>query len=173
LNVFIQKIKGLIKLNNNDMKNYAFALVLLTAIVGTTSAGCGSSKVLSTGSSLMSALGGNPNLSTITSLLQTPGLGKLLGGVTNSPFTLLAPTNDAFKALGPDAVSNFTKPDNIGQLANLVKNQIVPGKLDAASLIKGGLSSSGGSPLNLSGVNLGALIGTDKANIISVDKILQ
>jgi uncharacterized surface protein with fasciclin (FAS1) repeats len=110
----------------------------------------------------MSSLGSNPNLSTFTSLLKTPGLDKLLGSATKSPFTLLAPTNNAFDALGAGGVSNLTKPDNISQLASLVKNQIVPGKLDAASLMKGGLTSAGGSPVNLSG-----------ANIIPIDKILH
>jgi uncharacterized surface protein with fasciclin (FAS1) repeats len=118
-------------------------------------------------------MGSNPNLSTFTSLLKTPGLDKALGSVTSIPFTMLAPTNSAFSSMGTDAISNLTKPENIGQLTNLVKNQIVPGKQDAASLMKGGVSSAGGTPLNLTGVNLGTLMSTDKFNIIPVDKILQ
>jgi uncharacterized surface protein with fasciclin (FAS1) repeats len=56
----------------------------------------------------------------------------MLGGVLKKPFTLLAPTNDALSKLGADAISKLTSPDNLGQLANLLKNHIVPGKLDAA-----------------------------------------
>jgi len=155
------------------MKIYGVRLFLIAVFIGVSSAGCGGSKVLSEGSSLMTALGGNPSLSTFTSLLKTPGLDKLLGGVTKSPFTLLAPTNTAFDALGASGISDLTKPENISQLAGLVKNQIVPGKLDAASLMKGGVSNASGNPLNLSGANLGSLISTDKVNIIPVDKILK
>ena len=155
------------------MKYYAIRLLLVSTLIALCAVGCGGSKVLSEGSSLMSSLGSNPNLSTFTSLLKTPGLDKLLGSATKSPFTLLAPTNSAFDALGAGGVSNLTKPDNISQLASLVKNQIVPGKLDAASLMKGGLTSAGGSPVNLSGENLGTLMSTDAANIIPIDKILH
>jgi uncharacterized surface protein with fasciclin (FAS1) repeats len=154
------------------MKKYVVRLLIL-CIVAINFAGCGGSKLLSEGSSLMSALGSNPNLSTFTNLLKTPGLDKALGSVTNSPFTLLAPTNNAFSSMGTDALSNLTKPDNIGQLTNLVKNQIVPGKVDASSLMKGGVNSASGTPINLTGANLGSLVSTDKVNIIPIDKILQ
>lgn len=152
------------------MKKYVAHLLLILTIVAVNVVGCGSPKTLSAVSPLISALGSNPNLSTFTSLLKTPGLDKALGSVTNSPFTLLAPTNNAFSA---DAVSNLTKPENMSQLTNLVKNQIVPGKQDAASLMKSGVNSAGGTPLNLTGANLGTLMSTDKFNIIPVDKILQ
>jgi uncharacterized surface protein with fasciclin (FAS1) repeats len=155
------------------MKKHVIRLLLILTIVAFNVTGCGGSKVLSAGSSLMSALGSNPNLSTFTNLLKTPGLDKALGSVTSSPFTLLAPTNNAFSSMGTDALSNLTKPDNISQLTNLVKNQIVPGKMDAAALAKGGVNSAGGTPLNLTGVNLGDLVSTDKVNIIPVDKILK
>ena len=137
---------------------------------------CGSSKpvaALSPESSFMTAIAGNPNLTTLAGLLKKPDLAKLLGGTLKSPFTLLAPTNTAFEALGADAVANLAKPENIGQLSGLLKNHIVAGKLDAASLMKGGVSSASGNPLNLEGVNLGSVINSDQANIIPVDKVLK
>ena len=121
----------------------------------------------------MKALAGNPNLSKMTSLLQSPELGKLLGGSMKNPFTLLAPTNSALDAMGTDAITSLMKPENVGQLANLLKNHIVPGKLDAASLMKGGVSAAGGNPLDLSGVNLGTATGGKGFNIIPIDKVLK
>lgn len=156
-----------------NMKKYTFRLLVIAFIFGATFTSCSTSKIFNGGSSLMSALSGNSNLSTITSLLKTPGLAKLMGPVIKKPFTLLAPSNDAFNALGSGALSSLTKPGNIGQLANLLKNQIVPGKLDAATLLKGGLKTASGTPLNLSGANLGSIINSDKVNIIPIDKILQ
>ena len=131
------------------------------------------SDLLSSGSSLMNMLGGQPNLSSLTSLLKTPGLGKMLGGVLKKPFTLLAPTNDALASLGGDAVANLTKPENLGQLAGLLKNHIIPGKQDAAAIMKGGLTSAGGNALNAAGAKLGDMVSSEKFNIIPVDKVMQ
>jgi uncharacterized surface protein with fasciclin (FAS1) repeats len=135
---------------------------------------CGSSSILGAASPLISALSGAGNLGTMASLLQTPGLGKILGGAIKSPFTLLAPNDNAFAALGSEALSTLTKPENLGQLGGILSKHIVPGKLDAASLMKGALTTADGSKLNLGGVNLGNLIsGGSSANIIPIDKILK
>ena len=138
--------------------------------------GCGSTgatSALSSGSSFLSSLASNPNLSSLTSLLKSPEIGKLLGGVTKKPFTMLAPTNSALEGMGADALANLQKPENASQLAGLLKNQIVPGKLDADALMKGGLKTAGGKPLNLEGVDLGNMMSSDIANIIPVDKLLK
>src|SRR5262245_51956803 len=152
----------------------AIAKFMLTGIlISTLHVQCGSSSsLLSSGSQLFSALGGNSSLSTITNLLKTPGLDKVLGSVMKKPFTLLAPTNDAMQSLGADAVSNLTKPENLNSLANLLKGQIVPGKVDANSLMNSGLKSAGGKALNLGGAQLGNLISGDKFNIFPIDKLL-
>jgi uncharacterized surface protein with fasciclin (FAS1) repeats len=121
----------------------------------------------------MSALQANPNLSTLTGLLKTPGLDKLLGSFLKPPFTLLAPTNNAFNALGSSATADLAKPENINRLAELLKNHIITGKFDAATLMKGGVSTASGNPLNLSGANLGSTITNKDFNIIPVDKVLQ
>lgn len=120
----------------------------------------------------MNSLGAVPNLSSVTNLLKTPGLDKILGDAMKSPFTLLAPTNDALANMGPGAVENLSKPENVNQLGDLLLNQIVPGKLDATTAMQGGLKTAGGKPLNLAGVNMGTLVSSEKFNIIPVDKVL-
>ena len=135
---------------------------------------CGSSSILGAASPLISGLTGAGNLGTIASLLQTPGLGKLMGGALKGPFTLLAPTDNALAALGKDALSNLTKPENLSQLAGVLSKHIVPGQLDAAGLAKGGLKSAAGSALDLGGINLGNMIsGGKRANIFPIDKLLK
>jgi uncharacterized surface protein with fasciclin (FAS1) repeats len=154
-------------------KLLSLKFAVLTSVIMMVSTGCGSSNVLSEGSSLMSALSGNPNLSTITSLLKTPGLSNLLGGALKGKSTLLAPTNDAFNALSPTALTDLKNPSNVSQIANLLKNSIVPGKLDAASIAKGGVSTAAGNPLDLKGANLGSVIDAGNINVIPIDKVLQ
>jgi uncharacterized surface protein with fasciclin (FAS1) repeats len=135
--------------------------------------GCGSPKPLTEGSSLMTALGAAPNLSTMHSLLKTPGLSNLMGSALKEPFTLLAPTDHAFDSLSPTVLSDLKNPANVQQLSKMLKSSIVPGKLDAAELQKGGISNAAGNPLNLTGVTLGSTIdGGKKINIIPVDKVL-
>src|SRR5262245_8712396 len=123
------------------MKKLSIHVVLLTLLLSVASLNCGSgADLLKSGSSLLTKLGGIPNLSQVTNLLQTPGLGKMLGGVMKKPFTLLAPTNDALNALGSGALGGLTDPS---KLANLLKGQIIPGKKDAASLAASGLKTAG------------------------------
>jgi uncharacterized surface protein with fasciclin (FAS1) repeats len=89
------------------------------------------------------------------------------------PFTLLAPSNSALSSLSSDAIASLTKPENVGQLADVLKKHIVPGKLDAGELLKGGLKTAGGSDLNLGGINMGDKISGKGFNVIPVDKILK
>ena len=153
----------------------AFVKFMFTGIlVSTLHVQCGTaSNLLSSGSSLFSALGSNPALSTVTNLLKTPGLDKLLGSVMKKPFTLLAPTNDAFQSMGADAVTNLSKPENLNSLAGMLKNLIIPGKLDANALMQSGLTTAAGNALNLGTAKLGNLISDDKFNIFPIDKLLN
>jgi uncharacterized surface protein with fasciclin (FAS1) repeats len=96
-----------------------------------------------------------------------------MGGALKKPFTLLAPTDNVFSSLGANALSNLTKPENLTNLASTLSKHVVPGKLDAASLMKGGLKSAAGNDLNLGGVNLGNMIGDKKFNIFPIDKLLN
>jgi uncharacterized surface protein with fasciclin (FAS1) repeats len=148
------------------MKKLSIHVLLVALLLSVASINCGSgANLLKSGSSLMSALGKVPNLSQFTNLLQTPGLDKLLGGVMKKPFSLLAPTNDAMSGLASGAMGDVSK------VADMVKNLIVPGKKDAASLMQSGVASAAGKPLDLSGVKLGDMISGDKFNIFPVDKI--
>jgi uncharacterized surface protein with fasciclin (FAS1) repeats len=156
------------------MKKATLRLLFISfvLIISTTRCSTGAS-LLGSGSSLLSSLGGNANLSSFSSLLQTPGLDKVLGPALKGKFTMLAPSNEALSKLSPDMLTNLAKPENLNQLGDLMKNQIVPGKLDASSLSKGGLKTAGGKDLNLGGVNLGDAISGKKFNVIPVDKILN
>jgi len=147
------------------MKKLSIHVLLLTLLLSAASIRCGSgSDLLKSGSSLLTKLGGVPNLSQFTNLLQTPGLDKMLGGVMKKPFTLLAPTNDALASGATNAAGDVSK------LADMVKNLIIPGKKDAASLMQGATAASG-KALDLTGAKLGDMITDDKFNIIPIDKV--
>jgi uncharacterized surface protein with fasciclin (FAS1) repeats len=50
------------------------------------------------------------------------------------PFTVFAPTNEAFNKLPPGTVENLLKPENKAKLSQILTFHVVPGKLNASDL---------------------------------------
>jgi uncharacterized surface protein with fasciclin (FAS1) repeats len=50
------------------------------------------------------------------------------------PFSVFAPTNEAFAALPSGAVDTLLKPENKGDLTKILTYHVVPGRYDAATL---------------------------------------
>ncbi|MBX7539898.1 fasciclin domain-containing protein [Qipengyuania sphaerica] len=50
------------------------------------------------------------------------------------PFTVFAPTDDAFAALPAGTVDTLLEPENQGQLQNILTYHVVPGRVPAAQL---------------------------------------
>ncbi len=78
---------------------------------------------------------GNPDFSTLVSAVKAADLATTLSGA--GPFTVFAPTNEAFSALPSGAVEDLLKPANKSKLASVLKYHVVPGKLMAADLKDG------------------------------------
>jgi uncharacterized surface protein with fasciclin (FAS1) repeats len=155
------------------MKKLCVQLLMVASLLTVANVRCVTeANLLKAGSPLISALSSVPELSSFTSLLQTPGLEKLLADDLKGPFTLLAPTNDAINRLGPNAMSTLTNPANINQVATLVRDHIVQGKLDATGLMQPGLKAVSGRALDLGTALLGNLIMGDKFNLLPINKLL-
>jgi uncharacterized surface protein with fasciclin (FAS1) repeats len=52
------------------------------------------------------------------------------------PFTVFAPTNDAFAKLPAGTVDTLLKPENKGQLAQVLTYHVVPGRITAGDLME-------------------------------------
>ncbi len=52
------------------------------------------------------------------------------------PFTVFAPTNDAFNKLPSGTVESLLKPENKAQLAKILTYHVVSGSLDAAAVVE-------------------------------------
>lgn len=70
--------------------------------------------------------------STLVAAIKAADLTGTLSGT--GPFTVLAPTNDAFAKLPAGTVDNLLKPENKDKLASILKYHVVPGKLTSASM---------------------------------------
>ena len=74
------------------------------------------------------------------------------------PFTVFAPTNDAFAMLPAGTVDTLLKPENKPTLTKVLTYHVVPGRLDAAALTS--LIAAGGGRASLKTASGDALIAT-------------
>jgi uncharacterized surface protein with fasciclin (FAS1) repeats len=82
------------------------------------------------------------------------------------PFTVFAPTNTAFSALPAGTVDTLLKPENKGQLTKVLTYHVVPGKIDAAALMK--QIDAGGGKAMLKTAAGGTLTATASGKTVSV-----
>jgi len=71
---------------------------------------------------------------TLVAAVKAAGLVDTLQGP--GPFTVFAPTNEAFAKLPAGTVDNLLKPDNKGTLTKVLTYHVVPGRMTAANLMK-------------------------------------
>lgn len=76
-----------------------------------------------------------PSLSTLVAAVTAASLVETLQSA--GPFTVFAPTNDAFAALPEGTVETLLKPENVDQLASILTYHVVAGKVMAADLSDG------------------------------------
>lgn len=69
---------------------------------------------------------------TLVAAVKAAGLVKTLEGP--GPFTVFAPTNEAFAALPSGTVENLLKPANKGELSKILTYHVVPGRYTSSEL---------------------------------------
>lgn len=71
---------------------------------------------------------------TLVAALEAAGLVDTLK--SEGPFTVFAPTDDAFAKLPANALNDLLKPENKENLENILTYHVTPGKVLAADLLK-------------------------------------
>ncbi|NQW49901.1 MAG: fasciclin domain-containing protein [Rhodospirillales bacterium] len=69
---------------------------------------------------------------TLAAALKAGDLIVVLKG--SGPFTVFAPTDEAFKKLPPGTVENLLKPENKAQLVKILTYHVLPGKVMSSAL---------------------------------------
>ncbi|MFK7813099.1 MAG: fasciclin domain-containing protein [Maribacter sp.] len=77
---------------------------------------------------------GNENFSTLVTAVKTAGLVETLSSA--GPFTVFAPTNDAFAKLPDGTVSSLLLPAAKNGLTSILTYHVVAGKFQAAAVIE-------------------------------------
>ena len=100
----------------------------------------------------------NDDFSTLVAAVSAAGLVDTLKG--DGPFTVFAPTNDAFAKLPAGTVESLLEPENIDQLTAILTYHVVPGNITSDQLA--------GQRLNVATVN-GATVHVDGTDGVMVN----
>ncbi len=86
------------------------------------------------------------DFSTLLAAVDAAGLTETLKG--EGPFTVFAPTNEAFEALDPDALADLLKPENSEALVAVLSFHVLPGKLMYDDITESGeVTTIAGQPI--------------------------
>lgn len=77
---------------------------------------------------------GNENFSTLVAAVKAAGLVDTLN--SDGPFTVFAPTNDAFAKLPDGTVDGLLQPESKGDLTAILTYHVVAGEFKAADVVK-------------------------------------
>jgi uncharacterized surface protein with fasciclin (FAS1) repeats len=99
---------------------------------------------------------------TLVAAVKAAGLVETLKGA--GPFTVFAPTNEAFTALPAGTVDTLLKPENKAMLTKILTYHVVAGKLSAADLMR--MIKAGHGKAMLTTVAGGMLTATSKGHTI-------
>lgn len=75
-----------------------------------------------------------PNLTTWVAAVKAAGLAGTLSGP--GPFTVFAPTNEAFARLAPGTMDTLLRPENRASLAKVLNHHLVRGGLSTVQLVQ-------------------------------------
>ena len=120
------------------MKKVLYVSTLCVLAIGMTSqvfAGCGTcdKTIVENASSI-------DDFSTLVAAVKAAGLVDTLSG--EGPFTVFAPTNEAFANLPAGTLEDLLKPENKEKLVSILTYHVVPGKVMAEDVVRPGCGRS-------------------------------
>jgi uncharacterized surface protein with fasciclin (FAS1) repeats len=86
------------------------------------------------GSDIVDVAVSNGSFTTLVAAVKEAGLVETLKG--DGPFTVFAPTDEAFAALPEGTVESLLKPENRDKLTAILTYHVVPGKVMASDVVK-------------------------------------
>lgn len=107
----------------------------------------------------------NPDFSTLVAAVQAADLVDTLKG--EGPFTVFAPTNAAFEAVG-STVEELLKPENKDKLTTVLTYHVVPGKVMSTDLAAGDVATVEGSNVTVN-LDNGVMINDATVTMADID----
>jgi uncharacterized surface protein with fasciclin (FAS1) repeats len=106
------------------------------------------------------------NFTTLLAAVEAADLGETLSG--EGPFTVFAPTDDAFAALPEGTVESLLEPENQDQLAAILTYHVVPGRIMAADVTSGEVTTVNGETFTIEATDDGVTITDGQGNTADV-----
>lgn len=106
----------------------------------------------------------SPDFETLTAALEAAELVETLQG--EGPFTVFAPTDEAFEALPEGTLDELLKPENKEKLVQVLTYHVVPGKVMSTDLADGEVVTVQGSPVTIA---LGDMVMVNDAQVVQAD----
>lgn len=103
---------------------------------------------------------GSPAHTTLVAAVKAAGLVETLSGP--GPFTIFAPTNEAFAKLPAGTVESLLKPENKAKLIAILTYHVVPAKVMAADVKSGPAPTVNGKALTIKADASGVMVNNAK-----------
>ncbi|EAU42073.1 hypothetical protein FP2506_17199 [Fulvimarina pelagi HTCC2506] len=110
------------------LRNAAIATLLVTGTAGSAIAQDNAS------GTIVEVATSTDSLSTLVSAVEAAGLAETLSG--EGPFTVFAPTNEAFEALPDGTLDTLLEAENKAQLEGILTYHVVPTEAKAEAVVK-------------------------------------
>jgi uncharacterized surface protein with fasciclin (FAS1) repeats len=135
---------------------------------------CAASKSVSAstctaGKDLVAVASGAENFKILVAAVKAAGLVETLQG--EGPFTVFAPTDEAFAKLPTGTLEDLLKPENREKLAAILKYHVVPGKVLAADVKTMEAKTAQGQSVNLRVSDAGVTV--DNAKVVTTDVLAE
>lgn len=135
-------------------------IALFAAIAAAMVAGCATT---SSPVSVADTIARDPQLSTLNGLVQKAGMAEMLKGA--GPYTVFAPTNEAFKAVPAKTMDDLAA--NPAHLKAVLAYHVVPAKLVTAQMKNESVKTAQGAKLELS--KAGSFVTVEDAMVQTAD----
>lgn len=141
----------------------AFATLRRTTLLAAITLALGACATTPSPTNLADSVAKNPSLSTFNTLVAQAGLTETLK--SGGPFTVFAPTNEAFKAVPAATMADLSKHPE--KLKDVLSYHVTPGKLMAADIKNSSAKSLGGATLALA--KAGDFVIVESATVVTAD----
>lgn len=118
-----------------------------SATTSTPNAGVSESPNATASGNIVELASTNASFKTLTKAVQAAGLTETLSG--KGPYTVFAPTDQAFAALPQGTVENLLKPENKEQLVKLLTYHVIPGEVTSSQIAPGEVKTVEGTPVKI------------------------
>ncbi|MGA0612744.1 fasciclin domain-containing protein [Caldimonas sp. KR1-144] len=135
-------------------------MALVGALAALVLSGCAS---LSGPKSIADVAASNPELSTLNQLINDAGLADTLRGA--GPYTVFAPTNEAFKAVPAKTLDTLSKDKEA--LKSVLSYHVLPGAVTSADIKPGNLKTLQGANVAVS--KAGTMVTIEDAVVVQAD----